>query len=338
MDHTELSTAESTLRERHLRILGWTGLGRARRPRIVMGGSLEEVRSVGFVPLLVGEEALGVLRLDGPVEASIFASQPERLLEAFAREAALSLQRVRLAQEAAHADVLRQADAMKSALLASVSHDLRTPLAGITAAVSSLNDRSVAWSDADRDAFLRAIETQARLLDSIIGDILSLSRIESGAISPSIESVPVVDMLAAARERTAIATQGRDVSIDADATLEARTDESLIVQAIANLIENAAKYSSPGGAIRLSARSAGSDVEVSVQDSGPGIAPEDMPHLFERFYRGQAGARKTRGSGLGLAIVQGFVTLSGGAVKVETSATGTCFTLTLPAGKAAVPA
>jgi signal transduction histidine kinase len=109
------------------------------------------------------------------------------------------------------------------------------------------------------------------------------------------------------------------------------TDESLIVQALVNLIENAAKYSTPGGAIHLSAREGGNVVELVVEDEGPGIAPQDLPHIFERYFRAPEHSQRVKGSGLGLAIVKGFTTLCKGTVSVQSSPAGTRFILALPA-------
>jgi two-component system sensor histidine kinase KdpD len=273
---------------------------------------------------------LGVLRLDGPIGETPFRDHPDRLLAAFASEAALALQRVELAQAAAHADALMQADKMKSALLASISHDLKTPLAGIKTGVSSLLDRSVNWSPEDVQAFLETIDSQADRLNQVISNVLDLNRIEAGAVTPMPKPVRARDLLEEARDRTASVTVGRDVCVDVPIEVRVLTDESLIHQALVNLVENAAKYSTPGGSIRLNGSARGSVVELSVEDDGPGIAPDDIPHVFERFYRTAEHSRRVKGSGLGLAIVKGFVELCGGSVRVESSAAGTRFVVTLP--------
>jgi two-component system sensor histidine kinase KdpD len=318
---------------------GHTGLGTTRRVRIVAPSGSQRVRDVqagaAFVPLVVAERTLGVLRLDGPIGRTPFAEHPDSLLAAFAREAALGVQRTELAQEASHADALRQADEMKSALMTSISHDLKTPLAGIKTAVSSLLDASVNWSPDDRAAFLDTIDSQADRLNRVISDILDLNRIESGVIAPARRAVQVASLLDEARERTALATDPRVVTVDAPAAIYAQADESLISQALVNLIENAGKYSSSGLPIHLAARSIGASVEIDVADEGPGIALQDLPHVFERFYRAQEGSRRVKGSGLGLAIVKGFVTLCGGTVRVESSPAGTHFIITLPAAEPA---
>ncbi|MEX2246724.1 MAG: ATP-binding protein [Dehalococcoidia bacterium] len=333
-DAEERAIIEQAVASGSMQLLGHTGLGTRRRIRIVRPSGTRRIgeRSTGaaFVPLRVGDRVIGVLRLDGPVKASLFQGRPEQLLDAFASEAALGVQRVELVRAAAHAEALRQADEMKSALMTSISHDLKTPLAGIKAAVSSLLDRSVRWSDEDKSAFLETIDSQSDRLDRVISDILDLNRIESGAVAPIIAPVAARDLLEEAEERTATVSAGR-LECHAPGDLYLLTDESLLLQALVNLIENAAKYSTPGGAIRLTAAAAGDDVEIIVADEGPGIAARDLPHVFERFYRAGEQSRRVRGSGLGLAIVKAFVGICGGRVRVESAADGTRFVIAMPA-------
>jgi two-component system sensor histidine kinase KdpD len=335
VDTQERVIAEQAMSGAGVRRVGLTGLEQGRRVRIVRPSGERRFeqpsRGTAFVPLTFGDRVLGILRLDGPIGATPFREHPEHLLGAFASEAALGVQRVELAQAAAHADALRQADEMKTALMTSISHDLKTPLAGIKASVSSLLDETVCWSDDDRRAFLETIDSQADRLDRVISDILDLNRIESGVLSPSVTSVHAGSMLLDVRTATAMATAGRDVEISADDTLYLAADETMLRQALVNLVENAAKYSTPQGAIRLSASKTGDDVvELCVEDKGPGIDPEDLPHIFDRFYRAREQSRRVKGSGLGLAIVKGFVQLSGGTVHAESSPAGTRFVIRLP--------
>ncbi len=287
-----------------------------------------------LIPLRVGDRAFGALRLDGVITTT-FGDHPERLLLTFAGEAALAVQRVELAAAAAHAEALREADEMKTALMTSISHDLKTPLAGIKTSVTSLLDRDVAWSPEDVAAFLQTIDSQADRLNQVISDILDLNRIESGVVAPVIRVLPARDLLAGSRSRTAASCAGRDVTVEAPPDLFVLADESLIAQALVNLIENAAKYSTPGRPIHLCATKTGDRAELTVADEGPGIAREDLPYVFERFYRAAEHSRRVKGSGLGLAIVKGFVALSGGSVRAESSSAGTRFVISLPAAVAA---
>jgi two-component system sensor histidine kinase KdpD len=200
------SVTPTTVAGGSTRLLGDPGFEARRRVRIVppRGWRRRDAAEMAFVPLQVGDRVLGVLRLDAPAGRDARPlDEPLQLLGAFAGEAALGVQRVELARGAAHADVLRQADAMKSALMASISHDLKTPLAGIKTAVSSLLDEEVRWSDQDRRSFLDTIDSQADRLDRVITDILDLTRIESGARAPRRTPVQRRDHLAEACVRTA---------------------------------------------------------------------------------------------------------------------------------------
>jgi two-component system sensor histidine kinase KdpD len=315
--------------------LGFTGLSKARRRRIVVPRGRESAyhleRSVAFVPLKLGVRVIGVLRVDGPIGDSPFRSEPESLLLAVAGEAAQAVQRTELAREATHAQALREADAMKTALMASISHDLKTPLAAIKGAIASVRDKTVAWAEEDIEAFHETIESQADRLNRVIGDILDLNRIESGTLKPEQEPIRAMDLLERAREATLPQTKGRDVTIEAPATLRILTDEALITQALVNLIENAAKYSTPRAGIYLKAQPQGEHAVITVEDEGPGIAPQDLPYVFERFYRAQEYSRRVKGSGLGLTIVKAFVEICGGKVSVQSSPKGTRFTIRLPA-------
>jgi two-component system sensor histidine kinase KdpD len=332
-DANERALAEEVVASKSVRQLGHTGMRGSRRVRIIYpsGSRRFEQPSTGTIvaPLLLGDRMLGVLRVDGPIGATPFREHPEHLLQAFAGEAAIAVQRVELMQAAAHADALRQADELKTALLTSISHDLKTPLAGIKASVSSLLDETVAWPAADRRAFLETIDSQADRLDRVLSDILDLSRLESGALAPSLDAINVRELLDDARDATRFVTGEREVTVTAGRSLFVRGDEAMLHQALVNLVENAAKYSSEGAPIALSAAERGDRIEIAVEDGGPGIPPEDLPRVFERFYRGRA-ARRASGSGLGLAIVKGFVELGGGVVRAESAPDRNRFVVTLP--------
>lgn len=299
-----------------------TGAGLQRRART---GAAAQDR-LTFVPL--GRPERGCLRLVGSLELPSLVEEAH-LLTVFAGEASLSLQRARLADEAARVEVLHRADEMKTALLSSISHDLRTPLTAIKTSVEGLRDAHIAWSDEDRAAFLETIETETDLLTSTVGDLLEMSRLEGGGADVRLEPVEVGPLMAEVVAATRTATVGREVSVCAPAGLAIRADYALVLRALVNLVENAAKYSPPGTPIRLAASTIGGMVRIEVRDEGPGIPAADLPHIFDRLYRGsQAG--NVRGTGLGLSIVRAMARLSGGRVDVATSPDGTTFFLELP--------
>jgi two-component system sensor histidine kinase KdpD len=334
-DIDERTAAERATTSGGLEGFGTIGLGKVRPRRIVVPRGREAAfnleRAVAFVPLKLADRVLGVLRVDGPIGDSPFRSEPESLLMAVAGEAAQAVQRTELAKEATHAHALREADEMKTALMASISHDLKTPLAAIKGAIASVRDKSVEWAEEDIEAFNETIESQADRLNRVISDILDLNRIESGILKPEQEPIGAVDLLEKAREVTRPQTKGREVTVEAPANLRVLTDEALMTQVLVNLIENAAKYSTPHAGIHLEAQSHAGQAVISVGDEGPGIAPQDLPYVFERFYRAQEYSRRVKGSGLGLTIVKAFVELCGGKVSVESSPKGTRFIIGLPA-------
>jgi two-component system sensor histidine kinase KdpD len=303
-------------------------IGRLRR---TAQPSAPEEGFVTFVPFGRAAQATGVLRIRGRIAAPPLSDQ-DALLRAFADEASLAVHRSTLSAEAQQADVLRRADEFKTALLSSVSHDLRSPLTAIKAAVGSLRDGSVAWSDDDRRSFLATIEGQTDRLTATVDGLLQMSRLEGGAVRPALESLEAAPLLHEAVVMAADQTRGRTVTIDAAEEVWLLADYSLMHQILHNLIENAAKYSSEGGGIHLSARRTGVHTTIDIADDGPGIAPDDLPHIFEKFYRGSGTTAK--GTGLGLSIVKAMTVLCGGTIDVVSTASGTCFTLRLRAATA----
>jgi two-component system sensor histidine kinase KdpD len=335
-DTEERAAADRAVLSRTQQRIGHSGLGDSRRPRIIVprgrsGAYSVRGQSTVFAPLILGDRVLGMLRLDGPVGDSTFRNEPRRLLDAAASEAAVALERVELAQAAAHAAALEETDRLKSAILTAISHDLRTPLAMIKAASSSMLDPNIEWTDEELQTFYRTIESQADRLSRLIGDILDLDRIEEGAIMPDQTVVRPIELLRRARELTLDATAGRKVTVEGTEDLRIVVDEALILHALMNLIENSVKYSKPHGAVHLKVEADGDRAVMVVEDEGPGIAPADLPHVFERFYRARETRSEVKGSGLGLAIVKAFVELCGGEAGVSSTEDSTRFTLSLPA-------
>jgi len=321
----ERIVASEALRADEIVRQGAAGVARVR------SDTAKEERAVTLVPFGSGESK-GVLRLSG-VLAPPPRADTSRLLRAFADEAGLAMERRRLGREAARAEGLREADEFKSVLLSSVSHDLRSPLTAIKAAVGSLRDESIDWSADDRGAFLETIESQTDRLSRTVGGLLDMSRLEAGAVRVDLERIDARLFLAEAARAAEGTIGARPNPITVDDPTWFSGDYALLLQAAGNLIENAAKYSRPGGAIDLRAVQRQNRVELSVADEGPGIPSDELPHLFEKFYRGSAAA-KTRGSGLGLAITRAMVERSGGHIQVQSGEGGTTFVIDLPAATA----
>jgi two-component system sensor histidine kinase KdpD len=285
-----------------------------------------------FVPFSQKAGEQGVLRLIGEVRVPPFIAT-ERLLRAFADEAGLALQRMHLAEEARRVEALQKADEFKSVLLSSVSHDLRSPLTAIKAAASSLRDESVQWSDEDRRSFLETIESQTDRLTGTVTNLLEMSRLEGGVVPTRMESIEVAPLFEEVVQTMRQTAADHPLESEPGSGLWVRADYGLLVQSLENLVENAVKYSRPGGKITLAAEQVGSTVHLCVADEGPGIPPRDLPHIFEKFYRGsQAG--KTKGTGLGLSIVKAMIELCGGNIRVQSDESGTVFSIELARGAA----
>jgi two-component system sensor histidine kinase KdpD len=305
-----------------------SGVGGARLPP----GSAPADARLAFIPFPAESPEKGVVRFTGVLTPPAVIDE-HRLFEAFASEASLAVHRAHLAEEASRVEALQRADELKTALLSSVSHDLRSPLTAIKAAIDSLRDGSVTWTEDDRAAFLRTIAEQTDRLTTTVSDLLDMSRLEGGATQPHFEPIEASALLAEVALASKAITGDRAVMVDAPEGLWLRGDYPLLVQALGNLVSNAARYSVAGGRIALTAVRSDGEVTVSVGDAGPGIAPDDLPHIFEKFYRG-AMMRHVPGTGLGLAIVKAMVELCNGTVAVESSPAGTVFTISLPASAA----
>lgn len=308
-----------------------------RGPRIV--GLTGRTAPVAYLPMHAGGEVVGVLRVVGRMEASIFTRDALRLLQAFADEAGLAVERGRLLQEAARVQALEEADRLKSALLAAVSHDLRTPLAAIKAAASSLLQPAISWDDATRHEFLEAIDEETDRLTALVGNLLDLSRLQGGALRPERDWYDVRELVETAVGRAGPRLSGHGVSVTvADDVGDARLDYVQVTQVLTNLLENAAKFSPPGTPISVAATRDGERVRISVEDAGPGIPAAERESIFEPFQRA-ASARRVPGTGLGLAICRGLVEAHGGKIWAEdaTVGTGARFVFEIPSPIAPAP-
>jgi two-component system sensor histidine kinase KdpD len=244
-----------------------------------------------------------------------------RLLSAVADQIGQALAQDRLAADAAAVDVARQSDALKSALLQSVSHDLRTPLATIRAAAGSLRPDS----DLDQEgraASAGAIEREVARLDRIVANLLDLGRIEAGALRAEPDVFELDDIAGRTIDRMAPRLAGRDVIIELGA-LPVLVDPVFLDEALTNLLDNAVKFSHPGATVRLAASAGGERVRLVVEDGGPGVADDALVRVFEPFYRGSTGNRDGRaGTGIGLAVVRGLVEAMGGSVRAYRGSLG----------------
>jgi two-component system sensor histidine kinase KdpD len=314
---------------------GQSSAGRRIRPPHGVGDAATEVvrrdNDVLFLPVATADRVVGVLGVSGKPGGGRFDAEDEQLLISFANQAALALERARLSAEAIRADALAQSDELKSALLAAVSHDLRTPLSAIKASATSLLDSSVDWDETARREFLEAIDEETDRLTMMVGNLLDLSRIEGGALRPDREWYDVAELIGDVARRLRARSAGHPMSSEAPSDLPLLWfDYVEVAQVLMNLGENAIKYTPAGTPIHLSARRAGNAIEFSVSDRGPGIPKAQVSRLFEKFYRGETNGRAP-GTGIGLTISKGLVEAHGGRIWVESTAgEGTTFRFTIP--------
>jgi len=264
----------------------------------------------------------------------VLPAEDRRVLAAFAAQAAVVLDRRRLREEADQARTLAEGNRIRTALLAAVSHDLRTPLAGIKASVTSLRSDDVQWSEQDRADLLEAIEEGADRLDHVVGNLLDMSRLQTGTVTPIIREVDLDEVVPIALGGVPEAS----VEMDIPETLPmVSVDKGLLERVVANLVENAVKYSPQGEPVLVSASALGSRVELRVVDRGPGVPDEAKERIFEPFQR-YGDAPRGAGVGLGLAVARGFAEAVGGTLDAEdTPGGGLTMVLTLPVAEQRAP-
>lgn len=304
-------------------------------------------RYLSLFPLKMGQKVVGILCLlieDDPrlfARADRLGSETDRndprstFFWAFLDQAASIIEHVRLHQESLQVEVLRRTDALRAALISSVSHDLRTPLTSIKAAASSLLQDDVQWDDESRRSFTQAIEQEADRLNRLVENLLDMSRIEGGALQPEKEWYPVDELLHDVLGRMRPFLQEREVTTGVTASLPpVELDYMMIDQVLTNLIENALRYTPAGSPIEISVSTTTSELHVSVADRGPGIPPEDLERIFDKFYRVMGHAREVSGSGVGLAVCKGLIEAHGGRIwATNRPGGGSIFRFTLPLGK-----
>ncbi|MDX2391149.1 MULTISPECIES: sensor histidine kinase KdpD [unclassified Streptomyces] len=264
----------------------------------------------------------------------VLPAEDRRVLGAFAAQAAVVLDRRRLVDEAEKSRALAEGNRIRTALLAAVSHDLRTPLAGIKASVTSLRSADVEWSEEDRAELLEGIEDGADRLAALIGNLLDMSRLNTGTVVPLIRETDLDEVVPMALG----GVPEDSVDLDIPETLPMiAVDRGLLERAVANIVENAVKYSPDGRPVHVSASALGKRVELRVVDRGPGVPDEAKDRIFEPFQR-HGDAPRGAGVGLGLAVARGFTEAIGGTLTAEdTPGGGLTMVITLPTAGSAPP-
>jgi len=286
-----------------------------------------------FLPIRTGRGAVGVVGIDNDDPGPLLTPDQRRLLDALSDQTALAIERINLAEDLDRAKITAETDRLRSALLTSLSHDLRTPLASILGSATTLDSYGARLDERVMKELTGTIREEAERLNRFIANLLDMTRLESGAIAPRISPVDVAELVGSALERAGKILAAHHVELDIPADLPMLDlDAVLFEQVLFNILDNAAKYAPPGSLIRIEAESEFGRVRLSIVDEGSGIAPADLERIFDKFYRVHAQDRQRAGTGLGLAICRGFIEAMGGEIVAENrrDRPGAIFTLILP--------
>jgi two-component system sensor histidine kinase KdpD len=287
-----------------------------------------------YLPLRTARGTVGVLGVRLVGAGRQLPPEQRRLLEAFTSLAAMAIEQAGLVERARRAQLLEATEKLQTALLNSISHDLRTPLVSITGALSSLEDDVVRQDDETRRSLVQTAREEADRLNRLVGNLLEMTRLEAGAIRVACEPSDLQDVIGSALAELGRRLEGRPVTVQVPDDLPlVPLDFVLIVHVLMNVIDNALKYSPPPLPIEIQARAVGTEVEIEVADRGSGIPPEDLARVFDKFYRVQRPG-SVAGTGLGLSISKGLVEAHGGRIWAQNrSRGGTVVTLALPMGQ-----
>lgn len=286
-----------------------------------------------YLPLRTGRTSVGVVGLDNDRQGPLLTPEQQRLFDALADQAAVAIERIQLVADVDRARLAVESDRLRSALLTSISHDLKTPLSGIMGAAGALSDLGVSLTDEGRAELVSTVLEESERLNRFIANLLDMTKIESGAMEPNSALHYVGDIVGSALRRAAKITMHHktEVSIPNDLPM-LKLDPVLFEQVLFNLLDNAAKYAPEGSTIRIRGWPDRDCVVIQIMDEGPGIPPADLERIFNIFYRVRKGDHVRAGTGLGLSICRGFVEAMGGTIVASNRADrpGAVFTITMP--------
>jgi two-component system, OmpR family, sensor histidine kinase KdpD len=292
-----------------------------------------------FLPLRTERGLVGVMGLDRENEGALLSPDERRLLDALADQAAVAIERITLAAGIDEARVTGETERMRSALLTSISHDLKTPLASIIGSITSLRKFWPTFDESTRDELLATVQDEAERLTRFVGNVLDMTRLEARSVAPQLFPADVAEMLGIVAGDVKRALPMLRLSVETPAGLQpALMDANLFRQVMFNLLDNAAKYA-PDSTVRIAARATAQGIAIEVMDEGPGIPPGDLERIFDKFFRIQVGDRRRAGTGLGLSICKGFVEAMGGTIVAENrgDGPGALFRVTLKAAPQEAP-
>lgn len=288
-------------------------------------------RHVRYAPLNTPEGVLGVLGISLRETGESLTRDEERLFNALVSQAAIAVQRAKLAEEARQIDLMRQTEKLHSALLSSMSHDLRTPLASITGTLTTLLDQSPELDLSGQRELLKTAHEEAGRLNRLVGNLLDMTRMEAKALRISKKPCDLRDVIGASLEqiRETIGTRPIRIAIPPDFP-EVPMALSFMMKVFANLIDNALKFSPADSAIDITASASDGSATVEITDRGMGIPAGDLERIFDKFYRAEQ-SRRVAGIGLGLSICRGIVEAHGGTIRAKNNdGAGATLTITLP--------
>jgi len=267
-----------------------------------------------YLPLETDRGTVGVLCIRREPSTALTPDQ-SKLLDALRDQLAVCIDRARLAEEILETEMLAESEKLRTALLTSISHDLRTPLASILGNISSLREYGHLYDQATCDEMLALAEDETQRLCRFVENLLQMIRIDAGALQPTLENVDLSDLIGAALKRAEKSTANHVVGTDLPADLPmVPLDFVLAEHVLVNLLDNAAKYAPAGSRILVAVAEQADSLRLTVTDEGPGISDQDLPRIFERFFRAEMTDRRPAGVGLGLAICKGFVEAMGGTI------------------------
>jgi two-component system, OmpR family, sensor histidine kinase KdpD len=286
-----------------------------------------------FLPMRTGRGAIGIIGIDSDKPGPLLTPDQRRLLDALIDQSALAIERVRLVEDLERAKRTAEADRLRSALLTSISHDLKTPLAAVLGAAGTLRDLSSALSDGEKADLLATIVDEAERLNRFISNLLDMTKLESGAIVPNAAPHDIGEIVGSALRRAGKILAHHNVELELAADLPMLDlDAVLFEQVLFNLLDNAAKYSPQGTTIRIQSWRDRDSVHLQILDEGDGIPPAELEQIFDKFYRVEKGDQVRAGTGLGLAISRGFVEAMHGTITAANRTDRSCavFAMRLP--------
>jgi two-component system sensor histidine kinase KdpD len=286
-----------------------------------------------FLPMQTGRGLVAVVGLDNDRSGPLLSPDQRRLYEALADQAALAIERINLAEDVDRARIAAETERLRSALLTSISHDLRTPLASILGSATSLRTSPKGLNESAQQQLIDTIQEEAERLNGFISDLLDMTRLEAGTIQPKSEFADISDVLGSALRRADKILEDHKIDIDLAPDLPmVKLDPVLFEQVLFNLLDNAAKYAPRGSTVRIRGETGDTRLLLAVTDEGDGVPEADLERIFDKFYRVNTGDRQRAGTGLGLAICRGFIEAMGGTISAanRTDRSGATFTITLP--------